>query len=94
MIVVLEVRARYPLLVVESDEDLDWIALRECQCLFGDFLAAPEPGQRWHDALEALLLSVPVGCDLSLASLCAKLDSLDGRIVDSFAEDVYTGTAI
>jgi len=78
VVVVLEVRTRYPFLVVESDGDLDRPALGLCKLLLWDFFTTPEPSQRRYDALEALPLSIPVSSDFTVSSISAEFDSLDG----------------
>ena len=91
VVVVFEIGPGDPLLAVECQRDLDRIRLDLRNFFFCQLFAAPKPRKRRNDALEAFLLSIPIGRDFSF-SLCAnEFDSLDGRVVDALADDENRG---
>jgi hypothetical protein len=94
MVVVLELRAVYPLLVVECQLHLNWLGLDLNEFFFGDFVTAPQPRKRWNDALEALNLAIPLCSDLAGPFFTAELQPLDIGVIDSPSRDVDAGTSL
>lgn len=95
MVVVLELLGGNPLLVVEGEHDAHRGLLYQFEGVLVDLCAVEEPGQRGHDALQTLQLSVPcrvsfsfVGAVTGVGAVNDELDPFDGGVVESRAHDL------
>jgi len=82
-----------PFLIVQAKRQLNWLGslnLRGLLLLFRKLLVAVEPLEGRHDHFKSFLGAVPLGLDLSIATLIgsAEFDLLDWRVVQTSTTDV------
>jgi len=94
VVVVSEIRAWNPFLVIECKEDLDWLSHHFGEGLFWHLFSTPEPSQWWDNALQASPLSIPICSNLSFTAAASELDSLDGRVIDTFTKDINRSASL
>jgi hypothetical protein len=95
MIMVLEIRALDPLLIIESQEKLNGVFPDSFKFFVWNFFPTPQPIERRQDALETPFGFIPFRSDLPHASLSThKLEPLNLRIIQSFAHNLNLGASI